>query len=320
VVGGPLVLLYVVLPKMFTKKRAVPLPGSSVFISGCDSGFGHLSALELAGKGYKVYGTVLSEASGQELVKKFKENNTSKVDGGSITPLICDITNQTHLTETFQRLNNELKDGLHLLVNNAGIAKIGPIELLAFTNTQKVLDVNLIAHMKVMHMAIPLMRKTKAPRIVNVTSLAGKIGGAQMSAYVASKFGLEGVTDCLRRELDHLNFSFSAIEPGFTRTNMVTGGTLEQEEMWNSATEDQLKAYGMFMTGRKERHEKIIQSAIDPKYVVDAIVDALTSETPKTRYVVGREAAVINLLCWILPDVVLDRIMSSLVPLQDQKK
>jgi len=306
------VALFAFFRKFSQQTFAVPPTGSSVLISGCDTGFGYLTSLEMGKLGYRVFAGVLSEASGEVLKKEFAES-TKKIDGGSITPLVFNVTNDAQLDATFQRLADELKNGgLDLLCNNAGIARGGPLELIPFQDVVLTIQVNLIGHMNVVQRALPLMRKSKTPRIVNITSIAGVMGAPQLSAYCASKFGLEGVSDCLRRELNHLNFSVSAIEPGFARTPMITGPANKEksDQMWNSATEDQHKAYSLFSSGRDEAHQRVVNSAIDPMDVVNQIVHAFTSPHPRVRYPVGRLAQIISVLLWALPTPLVDSIFS----------
>jgi len=300
--------------KFAQRKFPVPLPPSSVLITGADTGFGHMSSLEMARLGYRVFSGVLSEASGEELKRKFSEMK-KEVDGGSITPLVFDVTNDQQLSSAFQTLSTELKDsGLQLLLNNAGIARLGPIELVPFTDVRKVVEVNLLGHMRVAQLSLPLMRKAKAPRIVNLTSVAGRVAAPQMSAYNASKFGMEGVTDSMRSELRHLGFSVSAIEPGFIKTPILTSADAQLDKMWEEANEDQKKAYRRYWDGREEAQKTMREKASDPEIVVAAIRHAFTSETPQPRYLVGTDAKIFGFVHWLLPEFIFDHLSSMLIP------
>jgi NAD(P)-dependent dehydrogenase (short-subunit alcohol dehydrogenase family) len=298
---------YFLLERLLAKKFTPPPTGAAILISGAGTGFGKLTSLKMAQMGYNVYSGVLSEEEGDQLKQEFqKQGNTS---GGSLTPLILDITNETHVRDALKRLKTDLKDtGLHMLLNNAGIANNGPIELQPINDFKKTFEVNLLGHVHMTQVFIPLMRQVKHPRIVNVTSIAGRVAAARMAAYNASKFALEGVTDCLRRELYSQDFSLSAIEPGFTRTQIISNGLEYAKKMNETVPRELLEKYNLLTFDTDKVSKRILDSAQDPVFVVDAIVHAFTSPTPQTRYLVGKEAKIIALFAWLVPDCVIDQL------------
>jgi len=289
-----------------SKSFPIPPPGSSVLITGADTGFGRLTSLEMGRLGFRVFAGVLNEASGESILSEFSKLN-NKIPGGSITTLVLDVTNEDQLNLAFQRLTLELKDsGLQLLVNNCGIGLPFVFEIQPFRDIRNTLEINLLGHLNVTHKSLPLMRKANAPRIVNLTSLSGKLGTPLFVAYAASKFGMEGVSDCLRRELRHLNFSVSAIEPGFAKTPIVDKFAEYMKRLWDGTNNELKKCYDPIMKNYEKLNDRAITTSMDPNEVVKAIVHALTNPKPKPRYIVGFLAHLSIFLLWLFPDCVVD--------------
>jgi len=194
-----------------------------------------------------------------------------------------------------------------MLINNAGIAYTGPFELLPFDDFRLVINVNLLGHVRVTQKFLPLIRKVgEGARIVNIASLAGRIASEGFSAYSGSKFAIEAVSDALRRELMHLKISVSTIEPAFARTNIFDNGGKYIDKIWEQASDEQKSVYKAYRTSQSKARKEIIEKADDPKVVVDAIIDACTSPTPKIRYLVCKGAKLLAFLAWFLPDHVMD--------------
>jgi NAD(P)-dependent dehydrogenase (short-subunit alcohol dehydrogenase family) len=318
------VVLYALLIKFTARTFPVPPTGSAILISGADTGFGRLTSIAMAQSGYKVYAGVLSESSGSSLKEEFTQimSQNKVVSGGEIVPLVFDITNDAQLDEAFARLNKDLSEtGLQLLFNNAGIGKVAPLELQPFAHIRQTIEINLLGHINVTKRALPLMRKAKAPRIVNITSLAGKLGASQFTAYSSSKFGLEGVCDCLRRELRHLNFSVSSIIPGFAKTAIVTGFKTYAEEINRTNPDSLKKVYEDVMDDDAGTvHSKVAATSMPPEVVVKAVTHALLDPKPLSRYYVGTQAKVACFMLWLFPDYALDYILNFVVNLQKKGK
>jgi len=187
-----------------------------------------------------------------------------------------------------------------------------PLEFQPFQDYVRVISVNLLGHVLVTKSVLPLLRKSPAARIVNISSLAGLIGSASMSCYNASKFGIEGFSDSLRRELAHLNISISLIEPGFAKTAIIGSGTdYLTQKIIPSVPKDVFAAYAPILpSDSSQLSKKIYENAFDPELVVDAILDAFTSPKPKTRYCVNWLYQIIAFLNWILPTSAMDMIIA----------
>jgi len=291
----------------FTRKQ-FPLPPvpSAVLVSGAGTGFGRLTSLRLAKLGYTVYSGVVNTEEGDKLLEDSRKEVPS--DGGKIIPLVLDITDRKNVEEVYERLSKDLaRTGLQALVNNAGIGWSAPLELQPFDDFRKVIEVNLLGHVLMTKTFLPLMRKARAARIINIASLAGVLGAPRMSAYSASKFGIEGFSDCLRRELRHLDISVSVIEPGFAKTAIITSAFAYYSKILPTASPEVLEAYAPILPKNDDvLTQRIYNEAIDPSLVIDCIVDAFTSPHPKTRYLVGLPAQIASRAIWLLPNYVID--------------
>jgi len=219
-----------------------------------------------------------------------------------------DITDRKNVEEVFERLNKDLSEtGLQGLVNNAGIGWSAPLEYQPYDHFRKVIEVNLLGHVLMTKTFLPLLRKAKSGRIINIASLAGLLGAPRMSAYCASKFALEGFSDSLRRELRHLDIAVSVIEPAFAKTAIITNGLDYYTQNSLAVTPELQETYAiLFPKDNATFMKKIYDNAMDPSVVVDSIVDAYTSPYPRTRYLVGILANVAAVAHWFLPNYAVD--------------
>jgi len=197
-----------------------------------------------------------------------------------------------------------------MLVNNAGIGLFAPLEIQPFSDFSRVVEVNLLGHCRVTQKMLPLIRKTNMGRIVNITSIAGKISPPYAAAYCASKYGLEAVSDALRRELRPLNISVSAILPGVARTTFVTNGLTKLDKTLDGLP-DVIRDTYKHMNKFYARYAKMsYQISLSPDEVVDSITSALLSSYPQPRYFVGFQSKLLYLLTWVVPDEVGDFLFS----------
>ena len=180
-------------------------PSNWFYVTGCDSGFGSVVVKELAALGYGVFATHMLPASA----------DTLRSAHANILPLRVDITSQASVDEAAKAIASHLGPGQTLqgLVNNAGImVQSGPAEWTPADNFEKMFAVNLIGASRVTNSVLPLLRKSRG-RIVNVASLAGRVSMPFLAAYSASKYAMEGYSDCLRRELYAWGVTVHIIEP-----------------------------------------------------------------------------------------------------------
>lgn len=246
-------------------------------MTGASSGIGRAAAIALASKGFSVYAGTRSE-----------------LDYEGVTPVPLDVTGDvSHLREL------EL-DGL---VNNAGIAVIGPLEYLPLDELRRQLEVNTVAQLAVIQACLPELRRTRG-RIVNVSSISGRVALPLYGPYAASKFALEALSDSLRRELRGA-VGVSLIEPGAVATP-IWRRTLD-------ATELPPEPYVQVAERLRAMAEEAPTTGMPVEVVVGAIHHALTARRPRTRYVLGRDARVTAALARIVPTRVMDRIITRIV-------
>jgi NAD(P)-dependent dehydrogenase (short-subunit alcohol dehydrogenase family) len=228
---------------------------------------------------------------------------------GRIVPLILDITDEASIQAARDLVAQHVGEaGLTGLVNNAGTTVPCPVEYLPLELFRQQLEVNLIGHLAVIQAFLPLLRRTHG-RVVNISSVGGRIGVPLMACYAAAKHGLEGLSDSLRHEMAPMGVSVSIVEPGFVSTAMR--GKLEHD------TQAQLQrlpleardAYGPQLTAMAVTISREAARGSRPQVIADAVAHALTSTRPHVRYPAGAGARRLLTLRRLLPDRWMDRIV-----------
>ncbi|KAL9980786.1 hypothetical protein ACROYT_G009424 [Oculina patagonica] len=227
-----------------------------------------------------------------------------------------DVTDSQQIKDVFKQVKNVLpsEQGLWGLVNNAGIAIVGPIEWTPLGHVKRIADVNLWGMIDVTKTFLPLIKKSQG-RVVNLSSAAGLVSLVRMSAYSISKYGIEAFSDALRREMSPWGVLVSMIEPGFFKTNLLMQPLESLKRLWHELDPVMKKHYGeKYFQKAFDDLVKVLGAASPDTYkVVDAIVDGLTSQRPRTRYVVGRDAKLVEFISY-LPTFIADRLFTILYP------
>jgi NAD(P)-dependent dehydrogenase (short-subunit alcohol dehydrogenase family) len=269
----------------------------AVLISGSSTGIGRASALRLDRKGFQVFAGVRNRGDAESLEAEGSDR---------LEPVILDVTDEGTIEATRERIDHVTGGRLAGVVNNAGIARGGPVEALSIDDLRHQLEVNLVGQVAVTQAVLPMIRAAKG-RIVFVSSIGGKVALPYLSPYAASKHGIEAVGDSLRREMMQFGVGVSLIEPGAVATPIWEKGSDQASELRERATAEQVELYGTVM----DRFEKLFieagNSGVPADKVADAVEHALTAEKPKTRYLIGRQAKVRAALARYLPDRFLDR-------------
>lgn len=272
----------------------------AVVITGASSGIGRACALTLDNNGFRVFAGVRKEADGAALRAEASE---------ALTPVYIDVTDEASIAALAEQVASAAGGaGLAGLVNNAGTTLPGPVEYLPLSGFRRQLEVNLVGPLAATQALLPLLRAGHG-RVVNVTSAAGKVGVPLMAPYVAAKHGLEGLSDVLRLEFLQLGVQVSVIEPGFIATEM--GGKLRRDTVAaiHALPEEGQRRYGPQLEAIAENISQHAASGSEPQVVADAVLHALTSDKPRTRYPVGEGAKRMLMLRRILPDRGFDRII-----------
>lgn len=272
-----------------------------IFITGISTGIGYATAAMLAQRGYHVFGSVRRQEDAARVQAEL---------GSGVTPLVFDVTDQvgveTAVTQIRAALNGQNLAGL---VNNAGISITGPLMHLPIDQLRYQLEVNVVGLLHLTQCCLPLLGAAKdAPfprgRIVNISSVSGKIAYPFMGAYAASKHAVEALSDSLRRELMLYGIDVILIEPGTTATPIIGKASAGMEQYGRTD-------YAHILQRINDEDVRLRQqSAIPVAKVAAKIVEALESPRPRTRYPIPRKWLTGWLLPRLLPDRLLDRIIA----------
>ncbi len=267
-------------------------------VTGASSGIGQATAHHLDSLGFTVFAGVRSAEAGERLVSE---------GSGGVRPLRLDVTDPVSIAAAAAEVREATgESGLAALVNNAGIAVSAPLELVPIERLREQLEVNVIGQVAVTQAFLGALRAAGG-RIVNVSSIGGRIALPLAGPYAASKFALEAITDSLRRELRHLGVQVIAIEPGGVKTAIWGKGTETAEAMLGQADPEVQALYADLTAAlRAEAHRIDTETGIEPSEVAEAIGRALTSSRPRTRYLVGRDAKLRGTAARVLPDRAFD--------------
>ena len=275
----------------------------SALVTGASTGIGRATALWLDSRGWRVYAGVRRE-----------EDAESLRDAGSdrLRPLILDVTSAEQIEAAAQRIAEETAGaGLNGLVNNAGIAVPGPLETLPIDEFRRQLEVNLTSHVAVTKAMLPPIRAARG-RIVFNTSAGGFIAIKMFGAYHASKFGLEAVGDVFRQELAPWGIQVSIVEPGSIATPIWGRGVRKADALIEGCSDAERALYPTYIAKYQEVARTVAARGIPAEKVAATIEKALTTARPRTRYLVGLDARGQALLVRLLPDRVIDRLISLL--------
>jgi NAD(P)-dependent dehydrogenase (short-subunit alcohol dehydrogenase family) len=280
--------------------------GRAVVITGASTGIGAACALHLDRSGFQVFAGVRKLDDGTALRQRASER---------LIPLVLDVTDQDSIHKSQVMVSERVgKDGLFGLINNAGIAVVGPLEAVPISELRRQLEVNLIGQVAVIQAFLPLIRQAHG-RIVNMGSIAGRAALPLMGPYAASKFALEAVTDALRLEVQQWGIRVSIVEPGAIATPIWEKSGKEARDLEAATTTELRTLYETVIAGVRKVVQQAAGRAIPSEIVAHAVEDALTASRPKTRYLVGADAKIRALMVKFLPDRVSDRLLTWVLKL-----
>ena len=276
----------------------------SVLVTGASTGIGRACAIEMDRLGWTVFAGVRRE-----------EDAVSVAAEGSarLQPVTIDVTEPDLIAAAARTVEEATgRGGLQGLVNNAGVAIPGPLETLPIEDFRRQIEVNLTGQVALTQAMLPAIRRARG-RIVFVSSVGGRVAFPFTGAYHASKFGIEAVGDVLRQELRRWGIAVSVVEPGSVATPIWERGEERANEIADRAGSGQEELYGEQIEAYGGTVRKVTSRAIAPEKVAEAIRDALTARRPRTRYPVGRDAAIQVRLRPLLGDRLFDRIIARAI-------
>lgn len=270
----------------------------TVLITGASTGIGEACACYLDARGFHVFAGVRRTEDGDRLSAKASRN---------LTPVILDVVDSDSIGRSRETIAGVVRDdGLDGLVNNAGIIVSGPIELVPLDEFRRQFEVNLFGQIAVTQAFLPHLRNASG-RIVNMSSISGKVAAPLLAPYSMSKFALEAFSDALRRELRPWNIEVSCVEPGAIATPIWNKGLEAPENQPDRA----LELYGKSMQAMRKLAAKSRDNAVPAERVARVVHRALTARRPKTRYLVGPDAQIGGRLVRFLPDRWLDALLRA---------
>lgn len=256
----------------------------NVLITGCSSGVGLHSAIQLAKEGFKVYAT-LRDVNKSSLISDLAKQNSVDV---TILPL--DVQKQETIDQAVESILN--KDGkIDILVNNAGFGFIRSLEQASMQEIQNVMDVNYFGVIRCIKSVLPAMREKKSGHILTITSVGGLIGQPMNEVYCSAKFALEGLIESMATYLEpFFGVKMSIIEPGAINTEFVNRVMSDVQKTGGIKEDDYLPV----MNAYRESARKSFTGGQTPEEVAAVIVKCIQEERPHLRYQTSDKARIFS--------------------------
>jgi NAD(P)-dependent dehydrogenase (short-subunit alcohol dehydrogenase family) len=269
---------------------------SSVLITGASRGIGRAAALALDRAGHEVIAGVRDAEAGERLAAEAS---------GRLRTVRLDVTDAGSIRAAAEAVGGRLD----ALVNNAGVVVGGIVEALDLEDLRHQLEVNVVGQVAVTQAFLPALRAA-AGRVVFMSSVSGRVSAPVMTPYTASKFALEAIADGLRVELRQWGIRVVLVEPGSIDTDLWRGAEAQFDAGVAAMTDEHRRLYSGLLEGARKVVRITAKRAAPVDKVTATIVEAVTAEHPRTRYVVGAEARGQLLLKAALPDRAFDALVA----------
>lgn len=267
-----------------------------ILLTGASSGIGHQTAESLAKEGHIVYGAARRTEKMEDL-KQF-----------GVKSIYLDVTDENSIKNAVDTIIG--KEGrIDVLINNAGYGSFGAVENVDISEAKMQFEVNLFGLARLVQLVLPYMRKQKSGRIINVSSIGGRLTTYFGAWYHATKYALEAFSDALRMEVSDFGIDVSLIEPGGIKTDwgIIASDKLEKSAKGGAYEKEAMKT----AKGMKKQYSGNLLS--NPIVITKSISKAVNSNRPKARYLIGFMAKPLVFLHTILPTKVFDKIMKKLM-------
>ncbi len=288
-----------------------------VLVTGASSGIGRAAALSLARSGDWVFAGARRMPALEALRAEFSEDVLANAAAGRgrITPLALDMDDARSIAAAVETVNTATDGhGVDVLVNNAGFATAGALAERGDADLRAQFETNVFGLMSLTRAVLPQMFKRRAGRVVNVSSVSGRVPAPMLGAYHASKYALEALSDALRMELAPFGIRVVIVEPGTIRTEFANRATGEATRARTGATR-----YGQLYAEMATFASRFDKVASGPEHVVRAIERAARARHPRTRYVAPARFMALIALVAILPTCLTDAVTRSLFGLTRRK-
>ncbi len=247
-------------------------------VTGSSSGIGYTTALDLAKNGFKTYATMRdTNKSNNILAEATKDNLPLKV-------IQLDVNDDLSVQQAIREILKE-DERIDVLVNNAGFVIMGAVEDTSVDEAKEQFETNFFSLYRMVQSVLPTMRKQKSGIIINISSIAGFLGIPGTSAYVSSKFAMEGFSECLKAELEPFGIKVAIVEPGLIKTNVGNSYKYTKNSQLSSS------AFAELNTKVKDMMTYAVTDGGNPPEVVSKeVLNAVLSNNPDTRYPASPEA------------------------------
>lgn len=245
-------------------------------VTGASSGIGYETSLTLARNGFVTYATMRSLNKGENIKSAAEEEKLP------LKIVQLDVTDDESVKDAMQSIISEAS-GIDVLVNNAGYGLVGALEDLAMEEIKSQYGTNLFGVIRVTQAVLPIMRKQKSGIIVNISSAAGRFAIPGQSAYVSTKFAIEGLSESIAYELEPFGIKVVLIEPGIVKTSMANNMVIAKK------SQDPSSPYYRLIENAVSSIEHGLETRSSPDVVAKVVLKAVTSENPNLRYLAGKD-------------------------------
>ena len=245
-------------------------------VTGSSSGIGYETSLILARNGFLTYATMrnLNKSENMKLIVA-KENLPIQIKQ-------LDVTDDVSVKNAIQEISSEAGH-IDVLVNNAGYGLNGAFEDLAMDEIKAQYETNVFGLVRTTQAVLPIMRRQKSGTVVNISSGAGRFGFPGSSAYVSTKFAVEGLSESMSYELEPFGIKVVIVEPGVIRTNFVDGMVVAKK------SQDPNSPYSQITQKIATGFEEMMKNASSADLVAKVVLDAITDKNPSLRYLAGSD-------------------------------
>ncbi|MEW5841024.1 SDR family oxidoreductase [Nitrososphaera sp.] len=246
-------------------------------VTGSSSGIGFETALALARSGFETYATMRDVRKGERIKRE--------AEGTRLHVLQLDVTSDQSVRQAVDTIMKE-NGRIDVLVNNAGYGLFGPVEELSMEELKAQFETNFFGLVRVTQAVLPAMRKQEGGggKIINISSIGGRVGFPGSPAYCSTKFAVEGLSETMAFELEPFGIRVVLVEPGMIKTNFAGAGVVAKN------TQDPGSPYAPFIQKMFAAAAPLVENAIPAQEVADAVVTAAVADDPEFRYLVGRDA------------------------------
>lgn len=279
----------------------------SILITGGSTGIGRDLIDRLLPKVSLLFFSVRKQADADAILEAHNQNT-------KLVPLLMDVTDDEQVQKAALAINEKLKaanhNGLDVLINNAGIATAGPLETLPIDVIEKQIDINFYGMLRVTRALLPALREAKG-RIIQISSISGRIVFPMLGPYCISKHAMEAASDALRLELKQFGVHVVLIEPGAIKTPIWQKADKAGSDNYDRIEADMQPLYENMMNAMRKLGKESEEHGLPVSDVSDVVLKAINASKPKARYMIGGQTKMIYRLQHWLPTSWIDKLLLS---------